>query len=45
MPPPPAPAMEYARAAAMDAMKVDTPVESGTLTVTANVSIVYRLGS
>jgi hypothetical protein len=42
--PPPAPAMEYARAAAMD-MKAETPVESGTLNVTANVTIVFRLGS
>jgi len=42
--PPPRPAM-YERAMAMDAaVKVDTPVESGTLSVTANVTVVYRLG-
>jgi hypothetical protein len=44
MPPPPRPVEMYARAVAMDAMKVETPVEAGTLAVTASVTIVYRLG-
>lgn len=34
--------MEYARAMAME--RADTPVEAGTLGVTASVSITYRLG-
>jgi len=43
-PPPPRPVEMFARAVAMDAMKVATPVEAGTLAVTASVTIVYRLG-
>ena len=42
--PPPRP-MEFARAVSMDAMKTETPVEAGTLSVTASITIVYRLGS
>jgi uncharacterized protein len=43
MPPSPPP-MPYARAEmAMATMDVATPVEGGTLTVTAHVSVVYRL--
>jgi uncharacterized protein YggE len=42
--PPPRPVEVYARAVAMDAMKVETPVEAGNLSVTASVTIIYRLG-
>lgn len=42
-PPPPRPPVMYDRAMAMAEMKVDTPVEAGTLSVTAHVTIVYRL--
>jgi uncharacterized protein len=40
---PPSPPMPYARAEMMMAADVATPVEGGTLTVTAHVSVVYRL--
>lgn len=40
-PPPPVPM--FARAMAADAMEMKTPVEAGTLAVTASVTIVYRL--
>ncbi|CAN5893364.1 hypothetical protein BH23GEM9_BH23GEM9_02510 [soil metagenome] len=40
-PPPPMPGMAYARAEMMQ--DVSTPIEGGTLTVQAHVSIVYRL--
>ena len=43
MRPPPQPMPMYDRAAAVEAMPAPTPVEGGTLTVTATVSIVYRL--
>lgn len=44
-PPPPSPAPMYDRAMAMEMVKVaETPVEAGTLRVSANVTIVYRLG-
>jgi uncharacterized protein YggE len=43
--PPPRPVEMYARAVAMDAMKVETPVEAGNLSITASVTIIYRLGS
>jgi uncharacterized protein len=42
MPPPPPP-MPYARADMMAVEAVSTPVEGGTLRVTASVSVVYRL--
>jgi len=42
-PQPPRP-VEFARAVAMDAMQAQTPVQAGTLSVTASVTIVYRLG-
>lgn len=42
-PPPPRPPMMYDRAMAMAEMKVDTPVEAGTLSVGAHITIVYRL--
>lgn len=42
-PPPPRPPVMYDRAMAMAEMKVDTPVEAGTLSVTAHITIVYRL--
>lgn len=44
-PPPPRPVEMYARAQAMDAMKLETPVEAGTLSVVASVTVVYRLGN
>jgi uncharacterized protein len=40
---PPPPPMPYGRMEAAMAMDVATPVEGGTLTVTAHVSVVYRL--
>lgn len=45
-PPPPRPIMApaYDRAVAMEAMKMETPVEAGTLNVSAHVTIIYRLG-
>jgi len=43
-PPPPRPMEMFARAVAADAMAMKTPVEAGTLSVTASVTIVYRLG-
>jgi uncharacterized protein len=41
--PPPAPQMMYARAEMAMAADVATPVEGGTLTVTAHISVIYRL--
>jgi uncharacterized protein len=44
MPPPPRPPVMYERAMAVDAaMRADTPVEAGVLSVSAQVTIVYRL--
>lgn len=42
-PPSPRPMEMFARAVAGDAMAMKTPVEAGTLTVTASVTIVYLL--
>jgi uncharacterized protein len=41
--PPPGPPMPFARADMMMAESMETPIAGGTLTVTANVNVVYRL--
>jgi hypothetical protein len=43
--PPPRPMDMYARGVEAVAMDMKTPVEAGTLSVSANITIVYRLGN